>query len=112
MLWCENPKALSVFFWLKMTVQSQITINATSSQSDNAKNIIIIGSGPVVEKLAIRHVSYGVEDEHYATVGAALIKTLSQGLGEAFTEDVKAAWLTAYGVLSSTMVAAANVEPV
>ena len=65
---------------------------------------------PVVEKLALRHVGYGVKDEHYATVGAALIKTLGQGLGDAFTDEVKAAWLTAYGVLSSTMIAAANAE--
>jgi len=68
---------------------------------------------PVVEKLAVRHVDYGVKDEHYDTVGAALLKTLSQGLGDDFTDDVEAAWTTAYGVLASTMIAAANspVEP-
>ena len=47
---------------------------------------------PVLEALAVRHVAYGVRTEHYQTVGAALLWTLEQGLGEAFTEDVRSAW--------------------
>lgn len=62
---------------------------------------------PVVEDLGRRHVAYGVKDEHYATVGAALLWTLEQGLGEAFTPEVKDAWATTYGILSSTMQKAA-----
>jgi hemoglobin-like flavoprotein len=58
---------------------------------------------PAVEALGRRHVGYGVQDEHYATVGAALLWTLGQGLGDAFTPEVEAAWATAYGVLSSVM---------
>ena len=65
---------------------------------------------PVVQKLAVRHVSYGVEDSHYDTVGGALIMTLGMGLGDAFTDDVKEAWVTAYGILADTMIAAANEE--
>ena len=37
---------------------------------------------PVLEKLAIGHVPYGVKAEHYDKVGAALLWTLEQGLGE------------------------------
>jgi hemoglobin-like flavoprotein len=58
---------------------------------------------PVVEDLGRRHVGYGVSDEHYDTVGAALIWTLEKGLGSAFTPEVKEAWTTVYGVLASTM---------
>ena len=35
---------------------------------------------PVLQRLAIRHVDYGVRNEHYDTVGEALIWTLEQGL--------------------------------
>ncbi len=63
---------------------------------------------PVLERLGERHLEYGVEDSHYATVGGALLKTLGQGLGDAFTEEVKQAWTTAYGVMANTMIAAAN----
>ncbi|MEO1321383.1 MAG: globin family protein [Pseudomonadota bacterium] len=65
---------------------------------------------PTAQELAIGHVGYGVKAEHYAPVGEALIWTLEQGLGEAFTEDVEAAWLSAYTLLSGVMVDAAYQE--
>lgn len=58
---------------------------------------------PAIEEMGRRHTGYGVKDEHYATVGAALLWTLEKGLGPAFTPDVKEAWATTYGVLASTM---------
>ncbi len=62
---------------------------------------------PAVEALGKRHVGYGVEAAHYETVGAALIWTLSQGLGEAFTDEVETAWVETYNTLATTMKAAA-----
>lgn len=63
---------------------------------------------PALEALARRHVGYGVTDEHYETVGVALIWTLQKGLGDAFTPSVANAWVTAYGLIASVMKAAAN----
>lgn len=62
---------------------------------------------PVAQEMAVKHVGYGVEAEHYDTVGAALLWTLEQGLGSKFTADVKAAWATAYGTLAGVMKEAA-----
>ncbi len=59
---------------------------------------------PVVRSLGARHAGYGVTAEHFAPVGEALLWTLERGLGEAFTPDVKAAWVEVYGVLSQTMI--------
>jgi hemoglobin-like flavoprotein len=64
---------------------------------------------PAVQDLGRRHVKYGVKDKHYDTVGTALVWTLEKGLGDAFTPEVKEAWVTTYGVLSSTMKDAAKV---
>jgi hemoglobin-like flavoprotein len=61
-----------------------------------------------IRDLARRHVGYGVRDEHYATVGAALLWTLEQGLGADFTPQVRDAWATAYGMLSAAMIEAAS----
>jgi len=58
---------------------------------------------PAVRQLGARHVGYGVETHHYQTVGAALLWTLAQGLGEQFTPDVEEAWTAVYTLLAQTM---------
>lgn len=62
---------------------------------------------PAVESLGRRHAGYGVAASHYDTVGAALLWTLGQGLGPAFTPDVKAAWTETYALLAGVMKKAA-----
>jgi hemoglobin-like flavoprotein len=61
----------------------------------------------VAQDMARRHVGYGVQAAHYDTVGAALLSTLEQGLGSAFTDEVKTAWAAAYGTLAGVMKEAA-----
>ena len=56
-----------------------------------------------VRQLGSRHAAYGVREHHYESVGAALLWTLAQALGEAFTPEVEAAWRGAYALLSGTM---------
>lgn len=58
---------------------------------------------PAVRQLGARHVGYGVAAQHYQTVGAALLWTLAQGLGDQFTPDVEEAWTAVYTVLAQTM---------
>ncbi len=67
-----------------------------------------LGSGAT--DLARRHIGYGVLPEHYNAVGAALMATLQEGLGEAFTSDDHDAWLRVYSGLSQQMIAAAYSE--
>ena len=80
-------------------------INTAVNALDKLEDIV-----PAVQDLGKRHVMYGVAAKDYDTVGTALIWTLEQGLGEAFTDDVKNAWQTVYGVLASTMIEAAAYE--
>jgi hemoglobin-like flavoprotein len=56
-----------------------------------------------LRSLGRRHVAYGVRDEHYETVGAALLWTLEHGLGWAFTPEVREAWTALYGVVATMM---------
>jgi hemoglobin-like flavoprotein len=65
----------------------------------------------MAEDLGRRHVSYGVEAEHYDTVGTALLWTLRTGLGAAFTPEVEAAWTAAYRTLAGAMKEAAYGVP-
>ncbi|WP_455222326.1 globin family protein [Kaarinaea lacus] len=58
---------------------------------------------PVVQDLGKRHVSYGVKDRDYDTVGTALLWTLQQGLDSGFTPEVEEAWTVVYTLLADTM---------
>jgi hemoglobin-like flavoprotein len=62
---------------------------------------------PTARQLAKRHVAYGVQPQHYDSVGTALIWTLEQGLAAALTPAARDAWLLAYTTLAGAMKAAA-----
>lgn len=61
---------------------------------------------PAVQSLGKRHAGYGVTAEQYQTVGEALLWTLGQGLGDAFTPEVRDAWTTAYTIVAQTAIGA------
>ena len=63
---------------------------------------------PGVRLLGLRHASYRVRDEHYDTVGAALLWTLEKGIGTGFTAEVRNAWAKVYWQLAEMMKAGAR----
>jgi hemoglobin-like flavoprotein len=67
---------------------------------------------PVLHGLGRRHAGYGVMPSHYDTVGAALLQTLRDGLGEAFTPEVEQAWEAMYATVAREMQSAAAMEVV
>ena len=58
---------------------------------------------PAVQDLGGRHGGYGVTGAHYGSVASALLWTLEQGLGEAFTDEVKTACTETYMLLAGVM---------
>jgi hemoglobin-like flavoprotein len=56
-----------------------------------------------VAALGRSHVGYGVTDDQYETVGAALLWTLEQALGAEFTPEVRDAWSEAYLIVATVM---------
>ncbi len=77
-------------------------LNTAVGSLNNLQDIV-----PIVQDSGRKHVGYGVKEEHYDAVGQALVWTLGKGLGEAFTDDVKQAWVAVYTLLSTTMKEAA-----
>jgi hemoglobin-like flavoprotein len=63
---------------------------------------------PLVEQLGVRHARYGVQPAHYPLVSSALLWTLEQGLGPAFSSAACEAWVAVYELLATTMQAAAE----
>ncbi|CZF85869.1 globin family protein [Grimontia marina] len=58
---------------------------------------------PVLHELAQRHEGYGVKKSHFTPVGNALLHTLKVGLGDDFTPEVRAAWVTLLHIVADTM---------
>ena len=58
---------------------------------------------PLLQELGERHLDYGVTAEHFTAYGEALLRTLAQGLGTAFTPDVGDAWRAVFGDIRSLM---------
>ena len=60
-----------------------------------------------VRQLGRRHAAYGVQPHHYELVATALLWMLETCLAEAFTPEVRSAWVAAYDLLAGTMQEAA-----
>ena len=58
---------------------------------------------PGLEALGRRHAGCGTKEEHYESVGAALLWTLGRCLGEEFTPEAEEAWAETYRSLASIM---------
>lgn len=55
----------------------------------------------------VRHIKYGVQEEHYPWVGGTLIKTFAHFFGDAWTAELQDQWILAYDFISETMIAGA-----
>jgi hemoglobin-like flavoprotein len=98
----RRDPSLRALFKEDMAEQRQklmATIGTAVASLDNWASI-----APAVAALGERHAAYGVRTEHYDVVGRALIATLQKGLGDAFTPEVKEAWLACYATVAAEMI--------
>ena len=103
-----DPTLRRLFRRTDMAAQKKVlmqTLTVVVRSVDRLETLV-----PAVQALGRRHAGYGVRASHYDTVGAALLWTLGQGLGAAFTVEVRDAWAEAYGVLATVMIEASEVH--
>jgi nitric oxide dioxygenase len=84
-----------------IAAQATRTMAAVKTAVDSLADLDVVG--PFLLRLGARHVRYGVRTEHFDVVGAALLWTLEQGLGERFTPAVRDAWVAAWDVIAGAM---------
>jgi nitric oxide dioxygenase len=104
-LWEVDPSTAPLFAKSDMALQGHKLMAALAlvvNGLSRPESVI-----PAAQDMARRHLGYGVTRAQYASVGAALLWTLGQGLGEGFTAEVEAAWRAAYELLSAVMIEAA-----
>jgi hemoglobin-like flavoprotein len=100
-LFAVDPGTRSLFGETDMAQQRKKLLQVLGMAVSSLDNL-----GPLtraVEDLGRRHASYGVKDEHYDSVGVALLWTLEQKLGRDWTAEVAEAWTEVYGLLSGIM---------
>lgn len=105
----ETAPEVKPLFKSNMTEQGRKLTQMISVAVNGLTNLDAII--PAVKDMGSRHSSYGVEESHYDSVGAALLWTLNEGLGDAFTEEAKEAWTLTYATLATVMKDAARDVP-
>ena len=96
-----DPSTRALFKTSDMGLQRKRLLQVLNVAVSSLDNLGALSK--TVEDLGRRHAGYGVKDAHYDSVGVALLWTLEQGLGDAWTPNAAAAWKEIYGLLSSIM---------
>ncbi|MFQ3199245.1 MAG: hemoglobin-like flavoprotein [Paraglaciecola sp.] len=74
------------------------TLTVAVKSLDDINGLVI-----VLQKLAERHLGYGVSIDNYTPVGNALLYALKMGLGDDFTPKVRNAWIDVYKTIAEVM---------
>jgi hemoglobin-like flavoprotein len=100
-LFALDPAVRRFFAGTDMAAQQRKLVGMLTeivTQLDRPETLV-----PNVSALGRQHVHYGVRDADYETVGAALLWTIEQGLGDGFTPAVRQAWTEAYLLVATLM---------
>lgn len=96
-----DPSTRPLFQDTDMAAQREKLMATLAGVVDNLDDLEALV--PAIEDLGRRHVNYRVSDAQYDSVGQALLWTLAQGLGTAWTAEAEAAWTDAYTTIAGIM---------
>ena len=105
-LFSANPEAKPLFGSTDMAAQKKKLLGSLVLVVENLRKPDALSEA--LKGLGARHVKYGALPEHYPLVGNALLTTFEQYLGPTWTEEVKQAWVEAYGAITQLMLEGAD----
>ncbi|MEB3342071.1 globin family protein [Okeania sp.] len=105
-LFTDYPDAQPLFTSTDMAAQHKKLLGSLILVVENLRRPDVLTDA--LEGLGARHVKYGALPEHYPLVGNSLLKTFEQYLKEDWTEEVKQAWVDAYGAITELMLKGAE----
>lgn len=105
-LFALDPTLRPLFAQTDMEGQGKKLLQALGAVVASADRLYTMG--PALEELGRKHLAYGVAEQHYDTVGAALLATLAAALGDGFTAPLREAWAEAYAGVTAFMLAGAR----
>lgn len=103
-MFSHNPEVAPLFNPANQAAGSQQKALAAAicAYAANIDNLEVLGGA--VELIAQKHASLRILPEHYPIVGANLLGSIREVLGEGATEEVIAAWAEAYGFLADILI--------
>ncbi|MDI3561884.1 adenylate/guanylate cyclase domain-containing protein [Bradyrhizobium sp. Arg816] len=101
----SNPE-LRPLFKNDLAVQYNMLVSMLSSLVKGLNRIMDLRGG--VQALGQRHCRYGALTNHYDKVAAALVLTLAEFLGDEFTPEIRAAWISVFDTISNLMIEGAQ----
>lgn len=104
-LFRDFPQLKPLFSPARQSQQEQMLAQALAAVIEHLEDGAWLQQ--TLHALGARHVGYGVTDEMYDWVGAALLETLAQVAGDAWNDDLAQAWGDAYGAIAGLMQAGA-----
>ena len=101
----ENPEVLSFFNPANQHTggQQRALAAAICAYAKHIENPSVLASA--VELIAQKHASLGIQAQHYPIVGANLLASIKEVLGDAATADIIDAWAAAYNQLADLFIA-------
>ncbi|HAN72962.1 MAG TPA: flavohemoprotein [Planktothrix sp. UBA8407] len=102
----DYPEVKPLFANTRMDEQGNHLFDSLKFVVGNLRNSELLEK--TLKGLGTRYVKYGVLPQHYPLVGNSLLKTLAELAGDAWTPDVKQAWVDAYTVITTVMLDGAN----
>lgn len=99
----ENPEVAPMFNRSNQTsgTQQRALAGAICAFAANVDQLEVLGAA--VETIAQKHAALRILPEHYPIVGANLLASIREVLGEAATDEIIDAWAEAYGFLASIL---------
>jgi hemoglobin-like flavoprotein len=95
------PQAMPLFAHTTSARQEKMLAEALVAVIDHLEDAAWFESTMLA--LGERHAAYGVTDVMYAWVGDALLATLAEAAGEAWSDELARQWTLAYQAIAGTM---------
>ncbi|MFT3766980.1 MAG: globin domain-containing protein [Minicystis sp.] len=102
-LFARYPQAEPLFGRNARQVQEEMLTRALVAVMDHIEDASWLKE--TLGALGDKHVAYGVTNEMYGWVGDALLATLAEVAGDAWTPEVATAWTDAYGAIAGLVIA-------
>jgi nitric oxide dioxygenase len=106
-LFTRFPQTRVFFAPTDMKEQRKKLLGALALVIQNLRKPEVLTSA--LKGLGKRHVAYSIRPEHYPIVGAVLLETFADFLGDRWTQEYHDAWAQAYEAVSSIMLEGASV---